>query len=64
MHLQESNAPLAYWVSNAPAEVLKIFDVVAYEVTLDAFQYFDENKSEIHVRLTEVPDCKTLRDLR
>ena len=60
----DAKAILSYYVSNAPTEVLKIFDVVAYEVTLEAFENYDRIKSEIHVRITELPDAKTLRDLR
>lgn len=63
-HLSSVKATLAYYVTNAPSEVLKIFDVVAYDVTLEAFEYYDRIKSEVHVRITHIPDCKNLRDLR
>lgn len=63
-HLQSSKAILAYYIANAPSEVLRIFDAVAYEVTLEAFEHYDQIKSEIHVRITDLPDTRTLRDLR
>lgn len=63
-HMLQTKAVLAYYVANAPTEVLKIFDVVAYDVTLEAFENYDRIKSEVHVRITDLPDPKTLRDLR
>lgn len=64
LHLAEIKANLAFYVANAPAEVLKIFDVVALEVVLSGFEEYDQIKSEIHVRITDLPICETLRDLR
>ncbi|TPX64282.1 hypothetical protein SpCBS45565_g06016 [Spizellomyces sp. 'palustris'] len=64
LHLAETKANLAFYVANAPVEVLKIFDVVALEVVLSGFEEYDQIKSEIHVRITDLPVCETLRDLR
>ncbi|KAJ3172040.1 MCM DNA helicase complex subunit [Geranomyces variabilis] len=64
MHLADTKANLAFYVANAPAEVLQIFDVVALEVVLIGFDEYDKIKSEIHVRITDLPVCETLRDLR
>lgn len=63
-HLAETKPSLAYYVANAPSEVLKIFDAVALEVTLSGFENYDQIKSEIHVRISELPIGETLRDLR
>jgi DNA replication licensing factor MCM2 len=63
-HLYESSAILAFLVSNAPQEILKIFDVVALEVVLSGFEEYAGIKNEIHVRIAGVPSTDTLRDLR
>ncbi|KAI8826242.1 MCM2/3/5 family-domain-containing protein [Fimicolochytrium jonesii] len=64
VHLAEVKPNLAFYVANVPAETLKIFDVVALEVVLIGFEEYDKIKNEIHVRMTDLPMCETLRDLR
>jgi DNA replication licensing factor MCM2 len=64
LHLQQFKAILAYYVSNSPAQVLKIFDVVAMSVVADIFEAYAQIKSEIHVRVTDLPSADSLRDLR
>ena len=63
-HLSSSKAILAYFLANAPAEVLKIFDQVAMEVTLLHYPDYERIHSEIHVRICELPVHYTLRQLR
>ncbi|RKP01835.1 hypothetical protein CXG81DRAFT_11464 [Caulochytrium protostelioides] len=63
-HLVCTRAVLAYYVSNSPADVLKIFDAVALQVVCTAFPEYDQIKSEIHVRITDLPSIDNLRDLR
>ncbi|KAI9665288.1 MAG: MCM DNA helicase complex subunit [Trizodia sp. TS-e1964] len=63
-HLSSSKAILAYFLANAPAEVLKIFDQVAMEVTLLHYPDYERIHSEIHVRITELPVHYSLRQLR
>ncbi|KAJ3405172.1 MCM DNA helicase complex subunit, partial [Chytridiales sp. JEL 0842] len=63
-HLQRSNANLAILLTDCPAEMLKIFDVVAFEVVLSGFEAYDQIKSEIHVRITDLPVADSLRNLR
>ena len=63
-HLYETSAILAFFVANSPAEVLKIFDVVALEVVLSGFEEYAGIKNEIHVRIAGLPSTDTLRDLR
>ncbi|KAJ3132381.1 MCM DNA helicase complex subunit [Physocladia obscura] len=64
VHLQATNANLAILLTNAPAEVLKVFDQVALEVVLSGFEFYNEIKQEIHVRITDIPASDSLRDLR
>lgn len=63
-HLAESKAILAYFLANAPAEILKIFDTVAMDVTLLHYPDYERIHSEIHVRITDLPVQYTLRQLR
>lgn len=63
-HLERHNAYLAYCVVNSPVQILEIFDVVALQSVLSAFEEYDRIKSEIHVRITDLPLVDTLRGLR
>jgi DNA replication licensing factor MCM2 len=63
-HLSSSKAILAYFLANAPAEMLKLFDEVAMEVTLLHYPQYDHIHSEIHVRISDLPVHYTLRQLR
>jgi len=63
-HLSASKAILAYFLANAPAEVLKIFDQVAMDVTLLHYPDYERIHSEIHVRISDLPIHYTLRQLR
>ncbi|CAN6662980.1 DNA replication licensing factor Mcm2p [Trichomonascus vanleenenianus] len=63
-HLVESKATLAYFLAVAPAEVLKIFDVVAMEAVELHYPDYSRIHAEIHVRISGLPTSFTLRDLR
>jgi DNA replication licensing factor MCM2 len=63
-HLSTSKAILAYFLANAPGEMLKLFDEVAMEVTLLHYPDYERIHSEIHVRISDLPVHYTLRQLR
>lgn len=63
-HLSSSKAILAYFLANAPGEMLKLFDDVAMDVTLLHYHDYNRIHSEIHVRITDLPVHYTLRQLR
>lgn len=63
-HLSDTKAVLAYFLANAPAEMVKLFDQVAMEVVLLHFPSYDNIHSEVHVRIYDVPVHYTLRQLR
>ncbi|MCJ1306712.1 MCM DNA helicase complex subunit [Agyrium rufum] len=63
-HLSSMKAILAYFLANAPAEILRIFDKVAMEVTLIQYPDYQRIHSEIHVRISDLPVHYTLRQLR
>ena len=63
-HLSQAKATLAYFVVNAPQEVLKMFDTIAFEVVQMEYPDYGRIHAEIHVRITDLPIISTLRDLR
>ncbi|KAF9361260.1 MCM DNA helicase complex subunit [Mortierella sp. AD094] len=63
-HLSEAKPTLAYFIVNAPQEVLKMFDAIAFEVVQLEYPDYGRIHSEIHVRITDLPIVSTLRDLR
>ena len=63
-HLSDSKAILAYFLANAPTEMLEIFDRVAMDVTLLHYPDYERIHSEIHVRISDLPISFTLRKLR
>ena len=63
-HLAGHKSILAYFLANAPAEMLKIFDQVALDTTLLHYPDYERIHQEIHVRITDLPINYTLRQLR
>ncbi|KAI2399893.1 MCM DNA helicase complex subunit [Ophidiomyces ophidiicola] len=63
-HLSEAKSIISYFVANAPAEVLRIFDTVAMEAVLLHYPDYHRIHSEIHVRITDLPVRYNLRQLR
>ncbi|RMX61533.1 hypothetical protein pdam_00013734 [Pocillopora damicornis] len=55
---------LAYFLPEAPSEVLQIFDEGAKEVVLAMFPNYDRITSDIHVRISDLPLMEELRSLR
>jgi DNA replication licensing factor MCM2 len=66
MELSQKAPHLAVYVADAPIEMLKIFDETAMSVALGLFKRYKEGISiqELHVRITELPICDSLRDIR
>ncbi|KAK4224418.1 DNA replication licensing factor mcm2 [Podospora fimiseda] len=63
-HLSTSKAILAYFLANAPSEMLKLFDEVAMDVVLLHYPDYERIHAEIHVRIFDLPVHYTLRQLR
>ncbi|EGV60675.1 MCM DNA helicase complex subunit [Yamadazyma tenuis] len=63
-HLAESKAILALFLATSPAEVLRIFDIVAMEATELHYPNYSQIHQEIHVRIINFPNLMSLRDLR
>lgn len=67
MELSHKAPTLAVFVADAPTEMLKIFDETAFEVVLAQFKRYGHGGiglQELHVRITELPICDSLRDIR
>ena len=63
-HLAATKAILAFFLANAPAEMLKIFDKAAFEVVRLHYPNYELIHPEIHVRIADLPVQYTLRQLR
>ncbi|KAI1820443.1 MCM-domain-containing protein [Xylaria intraflava] len=63
-HLSLSKAILAYFLANAPQEMLVLFDQVAMDVVLLHYPDYQRIHSDIHVRIFDLPVHYTLRQLR
>ncbi|OAA61878.1 Mini-chromosome maintenance, DNA-dependent ATPase [Niveomyces insectorum RCEF 264] len=63
-HLASAKAILAYFLANAPAEMLALFDGVAMDVVLLHYPDYERIHAEIHVRIFDLPVHYTLRQLR
>jgi DNA replication licensing factor MCM2 len=55
---------LAYFLPEAPQQMLEIFDKVAKEMVLTMFPSYDRVTSEIHVRISDLPLIEELRTFR
>ncbi|CRK87607.1 CLUMA_CG001403, isoform A [Clunio marinus] len=55
---------LAYFLPEAPHQMLEIFDKVAKEMVLSIFPTYERVTTEIHVRIAELPLIEELRTFR
>ncbi|KRT79946.1 hypothetical protein AMK59_6727, partial [Oryctes borbonicus] len=55
---------LAYFLPEAPFQVLEIFDEVAKEIVLSIYPSYERVTSEIHVRISDLPLIEELRTFR
>lgn len=63
-HIMDSEPVLAYWIADAPKDMLLVLNEAATRHTLMLFPSYNAIKSEIHVRVSDVPIMDSLRDLR
>lgn len=64
VHLMDSEPILAYWLADAPKDMLLVLNEAATRHTVSLFPSYATIKSEIHVRVSDVPIADSLRDLR
>lgn len=63
-HLVITEHALAYFLPEAPLEMLEIFDKVAKELVLSIYPTYERITNEIHVRITELPLTEDIRTFR
>lgn len=66
-HLSSEHPILAIWVADEPKDILNVLDEVATELAKSLFSMRYKNNEEkfsIKVRITNLPSCDNLRDLR
>lgn len=62
--LAQAEQVLAYFLPEAPAEMLVIFDEAAKDIVLGMFPQYERITKEIHVRITDLPLIEDIRSLR
>ncbi|XP_075525448.1 DNA replication licensing factor Mcm2 [Dermacentor variabilis] len=62
--LAQAEQVLAYFLPEAPAEMLVIFDEAAKDIVLGMFPQYERITREIHVRITDLPLIEDIRSLR
>lgn len=55
---------LAYFLPEAPFQMLQVFDEVARDIVLSMYPSYDRVTSEIHVRISDLPLIEELRTFR
>ena len=55
---------LAYFLPEAPLEMLSIFDEATKQIVLAMFPQYERIAKEIHVRITDLPLVEDIRSLR
>uniref|UniRef100_A0A0K2USC2 DNA replication licensing factor MCM2 n=1 Tax=Lepeophtheirus salmonis TaxID=72036 RepID=A0A0K2USC2_LEPSM len=55
---------LAYFLPEAPTEMLQIFDEAAKDVVLSMFPQYERISKEIHIRISDLPLVEEIRSLR
>jgi len=65
VELSQSLPTVAVFVADAPKEMIKILDrTVISEVLKRHFPRYNEIQPEIHVRISDLPICDSIRDIR
>ena len=63
-HLMEGEPILAFWVTESPKDMFEVLNEAATRHTLMLFPSYNSIKTEIHVRVSDLPIVDSLRDLR
>lgn len=63
-NLAVTEQTLAYFLPEAPALILEIFDQVAKELVLAIYPSYEKIASEIHVRISDLPLTEDIRVFR
>lgn len=63
-HLSEMAPILGIWLADSPREILRLFDEETLNLLKKSYSIYDKITQVIHVRITDLPLCDNLRDLR
>ena len=63
-HLSDSEPVLTMWLNDAPKDMIPVLNEAATRHTIMLFPSYKSIKSQIHVRISELPILDSLRDLR
>ncbi|XP_018570583.1 DNA replication licensing factor Mcm2 [Anoplophora glabripennis] len=63
-NLAKKEHVLAYFLPEAPFQMLEIFDEVAKDIVLSMYPSYDRVTNEIHVRISDLPLIEELRTFR
>ncbi|KAL3278145.1 hypothetical protein HHI36_013488 [Cryptolaemus montrouzieri] len=63
-HLAHKEHVLAYFLPEAPFQMLEIFDEVAKDIVLSMYPSYDRVTKEIHVRISDLPLIEEIRTFR
>ncbi|GJQ08859.1 hypothetical protein GpartN1_g650.t1 [Galdieria partita] len=63
-HFYSNDPMLAVWLAESPTEILDLFNEVATELTFKIFPQYRFIQQEIFVRISDMPICDSLRDIR
>ena len=55
---------MAYFLPEAPLEMLAIFDEATKDIVLAMFPQYERIAKDIHVRITDLPLVEDIRSLR
>ena len=64
LHLMEAEPVLAFWLADAPKDMLQVLHEAATKHTLSLFPSYHAIRPEIFVRISNLPLLDSLRDLR
>jgi len=63
-HLSEAVPVLGIWLADSPKNILKLFDEDILDLLQKSYSIYDKITQQVHVRITDLPLCDNLRDLR
>jgi len=63
-HLSEVVPILGIWLADSPKNILKLFDEETLNLLQKSYSIYNKITQQVHVRITDLPLCDNLRDLR
>lgn len=63
-HITAEHPVLGIWLADSPREMLALFDEETLKLVRQSYHLYDKIAGHIYCRITELPLCDNLRDLR